>query len=205
MRLNGESHACLRYFSWNKSLRNKRSLTRTLLLMSLFVTAEYSACSRASTSPSHSLSLCRASAPSELTFLQTQDSLRGRIISQKTSDRRIWARASPQTSWRVLEDRVPLRVSGSSGVVGVAPQTRVRNDDLVGQRLQAVIDDDHLQRFMWWEIPQRSWNTIWTSSHSEKTSLIPDWWPQIKLKYLEQRWPIFLSSVWNLVRPSSFQ
>lgn len=42
----------------------------TLLSVSLLITADWRACSRASTRPSHSRSLCRASAPSELTFLQ---------------------------------------------------------------------------------------------------------------------------------------
>lgn len=44
----------------------------TLLSMSFFPTADWRACSRASTNPSHSLSLRRASAPSELTFLREQ-------------------------------------------------------------------------------------------------------------------------------------
>ncbi len=65
----------------------------------------------------------------------------------------------PQASWSVLEDRVPLGVSGSGRVVRVSSQTRVRENDLVRQRLQAVVDDDHLQRLMGGEIPQRSWET----------------------------------------------
>ncbi len=68
-------------------------------------------------------------------------------------------KSEPQASWSVLEDRVPLGVSGSGRVVRVSSQTRVRENDLVGQRLQAVVDDDHLQRLMGGEIPQRSWET----------------------------------------------
>lgn len=67
--------------------------TLTLLSMSFFPTADCRAWSRASTSPSHSRSLRRASAPSELTFLQTQEKHRHRssqhttaVASQATRD-----------------------------------------------------------------------------------------------------------------------
>lgn len=53
----------------NKCVFQRESQSATLLSMSFFPTADWSACSRASTNPSHSLSLRRASAPSELTFL----------------------------------------------------------------------------------------------------------------------------------------
>lgn len=50
-------------------------MSLTLLSMSFFPTAESRAWSRASTRPSHSRSLLRASAPSELTFLHKHTQL----------------------------------------------------------------------------------------------------------------------------------
>lgn len=56
---------CQSFGRWRFSQRRS-----TLLSMSFFPTADWRACSSASTKPPHSLSRRRASAPSELTFLK---------------------------------------------------------------------------------------------------------------------------------------
>lgn len=62
----------------------------------------------------------------------------------------------PETAGRVLEDRGPLGIAGLRVLVGLVLPARVRDDDLVGHGLQAVVDDHHLQRFIGGQIPQGS-------------------------------------------------
>ena len=54
----------------------------------------------------------------------------------------------PQTSGGVLEDGRPLRLPGPGMFCGVSPPTRMRDDDLISQGLETVVDDHHLQGFV---------------------------------------------------------
>lgn len=50
----------------------------------------------------------------------------------------------PETAGRVLEDGGPLGITGLRVLVGLVLPAGVRDDDLVGHGLQAVVDDHHL-------------------------------------------------------------
>lgn len=63
----------------------------------------------------------------------------------------------PEAAGGVLEDGGPLGIAGLRVLVGLVLPTRVGNNNLVGQSLQAVVDDHHLQGFIGRQIPQGSW------------------------------------------------
>ena len=68
------------------------------------------------------------------------------------------ARALPQAPGRVLEDGGPLDVTRLGVLVGLALPARVRDDDLVGHGLQAVVDDHHLEGLVRRQVPQCSYD-----------------------------------------------
>lgn len=62
----------------------------------------------------------------------------------------------PEAAGGVLEDGGPLGVARLGVLVGLVLPARVRDDDLVGHGLQAVVDDHHLQRLVGRQVPQGS-------------------------------------------------
>lgn len=62
----------------------------------------------------------------------------------------------PEAAGGVLEDGGPLGVAGLRVLVGLVLPPRVGDDDLVGHRLQAVVDDHHLQGLVGRQVPQGS-------------------------------------------------
>lgn len=64
--------------------------------------------------------------------------------------------ALPEAAGGVLEDGGPLGVAGLRVLVGLVLPPRVGDDDLVGHRLQAVVDDHHLQGLVGRQVPQGS-------------------------------------------------
>lgn len=55
---------------------------------------------------------------------------------------------TPQAARRVLEDSCPLSIPWLGVLIGFWLPARVRHNDLMGQRLQAMVNDDHLQRLI---------------------------------------------------------
>lgn len=62
----------------------------------------------------------------------------------------------PEAAGGVLEDGGPLGVARLGVLVGLVLPARVRDDDLVGHGLQAVVDDHHLQGLVGRQVPQGS-------------------------------------------------
>lgn len=142
----------------------------TLLSVSLLTTADCRAWRRAATKPSHSLSLCRASAPSELTFLQKT---KNTAVQTQAEFITSWQQSRlPQASWSVLKDSGPLSALWFGWVGRVSPPPAwVWDDDFVRQGLKSLVDDGHFERLVWWEVPQS------TCGVSRKKVVKAAWYP----------------------------